>query len=103
MHKVLVNSLGGLSLPRKSVARLTDCPNMTLDVYCGCSTTTCLTCTLEVIFIHDHVFGNRTINTIHVLMFLGWILFEILFFRSPPHYIDLPQTKIIGWGNITGL
>ena len=35
MHEVLVNRLGGLSLPRKSVVRLTDCPDMTLDVYRG--------------------------------------------------------------------
>ena len=35
MHEVLVNRLGGLSLPRKSVVRLTDCPDMTLDVYHG--------------------------------------------------------------------
>ena len=34
-HEVLVNSLGGLSLPRKSVVRLTDRPDMTLDVYRG--------------------------------------------------------------------
>ena len=40
VHKVLVNRLGGLSLPRKSVVRLTDRPYMTLDVYCGCKTTT---------------------------------------------------------------
>ena len=33
MHEVLVNRLGGLSLPRKSVVRLTACPDMTLDVY----------------------------------------------------------------------
>ena len=39
MHKVLVNHLGGLSLARKSVVRLTDRPDMTLDVYCGCKTT----------------------------------------------------------------
>ena len=39
MHKVLVNHLGGLSLPRKSVVRLTDCPDMTLDVYRGRKTT----------------------------------------------------------------
>ena len=39
VHEVLVNRLGGLSLPRKSVVRLTDCPAMTLDVYCGCKTT----------------------------------------------------------------
>ena len=35
MHEVLVNRLGGLSLPRKSVVRLTDHPDMTLDVYRG--------------------------------------------------------------------
>ena len=29
VHKVLVNRLGGLSLPRKSVVRLTDRPDMT--------------------------------------------------------------------------
>ena len=40
MHEVLVNSLGGLSLPRKSVVRLTDHPDMTLDVYRGRKTTT---------------------------------------------------------------
>ena len=34
-----VNRLGGLSLPRKSVVRLTDRPDMTLDVYRGCKTT----------------------------------------------------------------
>ena len=35
MHEVLVNRLGGQSLPRKSVVRLTDRPDMTLDVYRG--------------------------------------------------------------------
>ena len=40
MHEVLVNGLGGLNLPRKSVVRLTDRPDMTSDVYCGCKTTT---------------------------------------------------------------
>ena len=35
MYEVLVNRLGGLSLPRKSVVRLTDHPDMTLDVYRG--------------------------------------------------------------------
>ena len=39
MHEVLVNRLGGLSLPRKSVLRLTDRPDMTLDVYHGRKTT----------------------------------------------------------------
>ena len=34
-----LNRLGGLSLPRKSVVRLTDHPDMTLDVYRGRKTT----------------------------------------------------------------
>ena len=33
VHEVLVNRLGGLSLPRKCVVRVTDHPDMTLDVY----------------------------------------------------------------------
>ena len=40
MHEVLVNRLGGLSLPRKSVVRLTDRLDMTLDVYRERKTTT---------------------------------------------------------------
>ena len=35
VHEVLVNRLGGLSLPTKSVVRLTDRPDMNLDVYRG--------------------------------------------------------------------
>ena len=31
VHEVLVNRLGSLNLPRKSMARLTDHPDMTLD------------------------------------------------------------------------
>ena len=34
-----MNRLGGLSLPRKSVVRVTDRPDMTLDVYRGRKTT----------------------------------------------------------------
>ena len=40
VHEVLVNCLGGLSLPRKSVVRLTDRLDMTLDVYGGRKITT---------------------------------------------------------------
>ena len=39
VHEVLVNCLGGLSLPRKSVVRLTDHPDMTFNVYRGRKTT----------------------------------------------------------------
>ena len=37
VHKVLVNCLGDLSLPRKSVVRLTDHPDMTLTHTCHIS------------------------------------------------------------------
>ena len=40
VHEVLVNRSGGLSLPRKSVVRLTDRPDMTSDLYRGPKTTT---------------------------------------------------------------
>ena len=40
VHELLVHRLGGLSLPRKSAVRLTDRPNMTLDVYRGRKITT---------------------------------------------------------------
>ena len=39
LAKVRVNRSGGLSLPRKSVVRLTDRPDMTIDVYRGRKTT----------------------------------------------------------------
>ena len=39
MHKVLVNRLGGLSLPRKIVVGLTDRPDMALGVCRGRKTT----------------------------------------------------------------
>ena len=37
MHEVLVNRLGGLSQPRKSVVRLTGRPGMTFDVKQQCN------------------------------------------------------------------
>ena len=40
MHKVLVNRLGGLSLPRTGVVRLSDRPHMTIDVSRGRKTIT---------------------------------------------------------------
>ena len=60
VHKVLVNHLGGLSLPRKNVVRLTDCPDMTLHVYHGCKTTTrttiyaCTRAALQILDIKHH-------------------------------------------------
>ena len=40
VHEILVNRLRGQSLPRKSVFRLTDRPDMDIDVYRGRKTTT---------------------------------------------------------------
>ena len=40
VQEVLVNRLGGLRLPRKSVVRLTDRPDVTIVVYRGRKTTT---------------------------------------------------------------
>ena len=50
MHEVLVNRLGGLSLPRKSVVRLTDRPDMTLDVYRGRKTAMQQQLTINLVF-----------------------------------------------------
>ena len=50
MQEVLVNRLGGLGLPRKSVDRLNDRPDMTLNVYRGRKTTTQQQKLIETIF-----------------------------------------------------
>ena len=42
VHEVLLNRFGDLNLSRKSVVRLTDRPDMTLDVNRGCKTITML-------------------------------------------------------------
>ena len=57
MHEVLVNGLGGLSLPRKSVVGLTDRPDMTLDVYCGRKTTTQQYSQINMVTISSAVHG----------------------------------------------
>ena len=40
VQQMMVNRLGDLNLPRKSVVRLTDCPDMTIYAYLGRKTTT---------------------------------------------------------------
>ena len=65
MHEVLVNRLGGLSLPRKSVVRLTDSPDMTLDVYRGRETTKQHLCPSEhwLCVLKCHVGSYRILHT----------------------------------------
>ena len=74
VHEVLVNCLEGLSLPRKSVVRLTDRPEMTIDVYRGRKTTTqqqqlsriahqqCQRCSSNIILILEN---SRLLALIH--------------------------------------
>ena len=74
VHEVLANRLGSLSLPRKSVVRLTDRPDMTLDVYRGRKTTTQHNIPLKVSPIHLESFPQVTIlwkrqnNMLHILL-----------------------------------
>ena len=71
MHEVLVNRLGGLSLPRKSVVRLTDRPDMTLDVYRGRKTTMqqqqnlgfCFCLNIQSNFNGSNTFGTMKISS----------------------------------------
>ena len=56
MHKVVVNRLGGLSLPRKSVVRLTDRPDLTLDVYRGRKTTMHATTAFLVLSVGEYTY-----------------------------------------------
>ena len=59
MHEVLVNRLGGLSLPRKSVVRLTDRPDMTLDVYRGRKTTNQIKNQINEYSVLENIMGEK--------------------------------------------
>ena len=75
VHEVLVNRLGGLSLPRKSVVRLTDRPDMTLDVYRGRKTTM------------QQLYKSA-----------GSVVDNMLDYQSRCHDIDPPLLRSFGWG-----
>ena len=78
VHEVLVSRLGGLSLPRKSVVRLTDHPDMTLDVYCERKTTTqqqCSSCADNDLLCGFPYASFRAIHVLHwVLSPLGCLV-----------------------------
>ena len=65
MHEVPVNRLGGLSLPGKSVVRLTDLPDMTLDVYRGRKATTTTTTDFDILSPQNREIGYK------ILIFLS--------------------------------
>ena len=74
MNEVLVNRLGDLSLPRKSVVRLTDRPDMTLDVYRGRKTTTQKHSTRIIMILSESILRNCSVQEImdqHVLYLLA--------------------------------
>ena len=85
MHEVLVNRLGGLSLPRKSVVRLTDRPDMTLAVYRGRKTTMQCNNIIYIGFIlklHQcgitiKCLGHRNIMLFKDALAEMWILYKI--------------------------
>ena len=77
MHEVLVNRLGGLSLPRKSVVRLPDRPDMTLDVYRGRKTT-----------MHHHA------RFVKIFWFQGEALSLVLLLSIFSIHLNLHQLKI---------
>ena len=81
MHEVLVNRLGGLSLPRKSVVRLTDRPDMTLDVYRGRKTTIQFSIqVLKQIEKYDNLIGPVVDSLKYLTSFSYDILVCILYF-----------------------
>ena len=83
MHEVLVNRLGGLSLLRKSVVRLTDRPDMTLDVYRGRKTTM-----QQQQFIHQVAIKFRFRKALQKKCFQSDIIFR--------HYVKMPSINLKG-------
>ena len=82
MHEVLVNRLGGLSLPRKSVVRLTDRPDMTLDVYRGRKTTNQQQQIMLNSVEHEILNAHRYKNIKKFSFFKAQLILEYYFSRS---------------------
>ena len=94
MHKVLVNRLGGLSLPRKSVVRLTDRPDMTLDVYRGRKTTI-----QQQLGIRNtpQIFEKKTLIIItKIIKLSGQCFLRLFIFLSPSKILNF----LCNWGEI---
>ena len=105
MHEVLVNRLGGLSLPRKSVVRLTDRPDMTLDVYCGRKTTNqkknLETWKLGHFMDHNYLVSSKVADD-NILYFCGNRPVSLLWYVSDPwnynactpkHWVNCLKTR----------
>ena len=81
VHEVLGKRLEGISLPRKSVVRLTDPPDMAIDVYCGRQTTT----QLQQLYrpIHSFTPWGRPDSPSSQLLFIYLLIYEKVFNPSP--------------------
>ena len=91
MYEVLVNRLGGLSLPRKSVVRLTDRPDMTLDVYRGRKTTT------QQQHSTDHE-SDRTENACTIMYTISFLILKIFFSKHVKERL-FPFDIVVVWIN----
>ena len=93
MHEILVlaNRLGGLSLPR-SVVRLTDRPDMTLDVYRGRKTTTQQQhCDVQFnsFFTFLHIVNNTRSRQRNIHNTTTWWYIKHVNFKNKEHPYDL--------------
>ena len=83
MQDVLVNRLGRLSLRLKSVVRLTDRPDMTLDVYRGRKTTTTTTKSLDPFYQTVLMRGQYTLS------FRNREVFFLIILNTPSYQVSL--------------
>ena len=77
MHEVLVNCLGGLSLPRKSVVRLTDHPEITLNVYRGRKTKTQQQQHLKPLIFHLDIEVATKFKVAQKRLIIHWLVHKI--------------------------
>ena len=77
MHEVLVNRLGGLSLPRKSVVKLTDRLDMIVDDYCGRNKKKTLQCLKSKWFrmVSVQILLEQTLCFMHIFLGVGQFYF----------------------------
>ena len=99
VHEALVNRLGGLRLPRKSVVRLTDHPHMTLDVYRGHKTTTQHNHDLQASCCDDDHLCQITLQFLHTRKSYGP---DIRFWYHTNKHIPYAFLPFHGRGIITG-
>ena len=86
MYLVLINHFGGLSLPRNSVVRLTDRPDMTIAVYHGHKATKENASHSEANrLIYSTEIKNATLNLSNILflmVYVNYIPFNFLSFQT---------------------